>query len=358
MKRDDLRESVPGDYDGWQVIDATPQEISNGEFRVGPASVKAVRRGETEVKFDCAFVFSEVNADVVFYHQDASGRRKEIKRLTDDIGVNISTKGVLSNERVDITNDYKPPEGTTEERIVYERALRQLQPRLPRFSPESAALGAEADVVLEVYTPAQDTLIGRVVELRAVAKNRSFHKRHTLRLLFRAVSRSYTGTVERLIKQRIFHETLEPRDALELVLEVPFADYALSARSGEQMATILQAVSEDGGNFMVIEEFGLSLPTITVACDYQQKVGRPFDIKLSIRNPLPMGLSNAQFTIEGPGITKRLVLPVKRAPAVGEHITVSSQLTPKGFGRRTLVITFSADEMPQISTLKNVFVLP
>lgn len=53
-------------------------------YRVGPASVKAVRRGEIDVKYDCAFVLAEVNADVVFYRQDNRGRRKEIKRLIDE----------------------------------------------------------------------------------------------------------------------------------------------------------------------------------------------------------------------------------------------------------------------------------
>lgn len=53
--------------------------------------------------------------------------------------------------------------------------------------------------------------------------------------------------------------------ALELTLEVTYADYALPVRVSEQLATILQAVSEDGADFMITEEFGLSLPPITVA---------------------------------------------------------------------------------------------
>ncbi|XP_022692816.1 annulin-like isoform X2 [Varroa jacobsoni] len=358
MQRDDLRGSVPGDFDGWQVIDATPQELSNGEFRVGPASVKAVRRGEIDVKYDCAFVLAEVNADVVFYRQDNRGRRKEIKRLIDDVGVNMSTKAVLSNNRVDITNNYKPPEGNSEERLVYERALRQLQPHLPRYTRSLPRPGAESDVVLEIHMPDDDALIGSTIQIRAVAKNNSFERSHTLRLLLRAISKCYTGCNERLLRQRIFHETLEPRDSLELTLEVTYADYALPVRVSEQLATILQAVSEDGADFMITEEFGLSLPPITVACDTQQKVGRPFDIGLSLRNPLPVALNNAHFTIESPGITQKTILSVKRPPAAGDYFAVSSRLTPKGFGQRSLIITFNSDKIPQISTQKSLTVLP
>ena len=47
MRRDDL----PSGHDGWQVVDATPQEVSSGLFRCGPASVVAVKRGDTQYPY-------------------------------------------------------------------------------------------------------------------------------------------------------------------------------------------------------------------------------------------------------------------------------------------------------------------
>lgn len=61
MARPDLSTSTT--YDGWQVIDATPQEPSDGVFRCGPTSVEAVRRGEILKHYDGMFVYAEVNAD-------------------------------------------------------------------------------------------------------------------------------------------------------------------------------------------------------------------------------------------------------------------------------------------------------
>jgi len=69
MRRPDLSdESDIKSYAGWQVIDATPQEKSDEMFRCGPAAVQAVRRGEIKRPFDGPFVFSEVNADKVYWH--------------------------------------------------------------------------------------------------------------------------------------------------------------------------------------------------------------------------------------------------------------------------------------------------
>lgn len=51
----------------WQVIDATPQELSEGQFKCGPASVSSVKNGDIRAPYDTAFVFSEVNADKVYW---------------------------------------------------------------------------------------------------------------------------------------------------------------------------------------------------------------------------------------------------------------------------------------------------
>lgn len=45
------REDLPSGHHGWQVIDATPQELSTGLFRCGPASVAAVKRGDTQYPY-------------------------------------------------------------------------------------------------------------------------------------------------------------------------------------------------------------------------------------------------------------------------------------------------------------------
>lgn len=64
MRRPDLS-SRTEEYDGWQVIDATPQEPSERMYRCGPASVEACKQGEVLRPYDTSFLFAEVNADKV-----------------------------------------------------------------------------------------------------------------------------------------------------------------------------------------------------------------------------------------------------------------------------------------------------
>lgn len=64
------RPELPVGYGGWQVIDATPQELSDNSMRCGPASVVAVKKGEVGHLYDTPFVFSEVNADIMHFQED------------------------------------------------------------------------------------------------------------------------------------------------------------------------------------------------------------------------------------------------------------------------------------------------
>uniref|UniRef100_A0A669BJI7 Protein-glutamine gamma-glutamyltransferase 2 n=1 Tax=Oreochromis niloticus TaxID=8128 RepID=A0A669BJI7_ORENI len=109
MTRTDLAKD--GKYDGWQVVDPTPQEKSDSVYCCGPAPVKAILDGETDLKYDVPFVFAEVNADCVDWLCKADGTMTKMLSDTKSVGQNISTKAVGSNTRLDITDKYKYKEG-------------------------------------------------------------------------------------------------------------------------------------------------------------------------------------------------------------------------------------------------------
>ncbi|XP_068560608.1 protein-glutamine gamma-glutamyltransferase 2-like [Cebidichthys violaceus] len=120
MRRPDLAED--GQYDGWQVLDPTPQARSDGVYCCGPAPVTAVRSGQTDLKYDIPFVFAEVNADCNDWLVKADGSMVKVYSDTWHVGQNISTKRVGSDKRNNITDNYKAREGSMEERYYYEYA--------------------------------------------------------------------------------------------------------------------------------------------------------------------------------------------------------------------------------------------
>ncbi|XP_008592315.1 PREDICTED: protein-glutamine gamma-glutamyltransferase 6, partial [Galeopterus variegatus] len=120
------RQDLGPSYNGWQVLDATPQEESEGVFRCGPASVTAIREGDVHLAHDGPFVFAEVNADYITWLWREDESRERVYSDTKKIGRCISTKAVGSDTRVDITGLYKYPEGSRKERQVYSKAVKKL----------------------------------------------------------------------------------------------------------------------------------------------------------------------------------------------------------------------------------------
>uniref|UniRef100_A0A8C1ZWL9 protein-glutamine gamma-glutamyltransferase n=1 Tax=Cyprinus carpio TaxID=7962 RepID=A0A8C1ZWL9_CYPCA len=102
MKRPDLSRG----YDGWQVLDPTPQERSEGMFRCGPAAVKAVYEQKVDAQYDVPFVYAEVNADVrVMIVRDRTVLSTSVDKRR--VGALISTKRPGSMSMQDVTSEYK-----------------------------------------------------------------------------------------------------------------------------------------------------------------------------------------------------------------------------------------------------------
>lgn len=83
-----------------------------GVFRCGPASVNAVKNGEVYLPYDTGFIFAEVNGDRVYWEvDDADGSMIAYNKDTHSIGKYTSTKAPGSDERLNVTGDYKYREG-------------------------------------------------------------------------------------------------------------------------------------------------------------------------------------------------------------------------------------------------------
>uniref|UniRef100_A0AAQ5X2Q2 protein-glutamine gamma-glutamyltransferase n=1 Tax=Amphiprion ocellaris TaxID=80972 RepID=A0AAQ5X2Q2_AMPOC len=117
-----VRPDLPAGYGGWQVVDSTPQETSDGHFRCGPAPVAAIKEGNLCHPFDCGFVFAEVNSDVVFLKKDRYGTMEVFKVDKTHVGQGLFTKALGSDQYMNVTHTYKHPEGSEADSRTMTRA--------------------------------------------------------------------------------------------------------------------------------------------------------------------------------------------------------------------------------------------
>ncbi|XP_013864072.1 transglutaminase 5, like [Austrofundulus limnaeus] len=100
------RKDLGSDMNGWQVLDPTPQQRSEGVFCCGPAPVKAIKYQCLDRPFDIPFVYAEVNAAVhtIIWSQ---GNVVSFSTDTERVGSFICTKAVGFPRLQNITGDYK-----------------------------------------------------------------------------------------------------------------------------------------------------------------------------------------------------------------------------------------------------------
>ncbi|KAL7976802.1 hypothetical protein Chor_008751, partial [Crotalus horridus] len=276
MKRVDL----PSGFDGWQAIDATPQQRSEGIFQCGPSPVKAIRNGEVYLPYDSKFVFAAVNADKIFWCVNNEKSTKDYVKLWEEnkaIGKKISTKAVGKNIREDITTQYKFLEDTPEERKAVETAYSYLS-KLPSHESISNPLKTNLKLGVEKkYT----LWPGQPVDLNLIVENESVGSWSGC-LSASCQLESYTGKVYAdlsTIKQMVQTEG-------KPVIQIP---WKISADT--YMQTIMS--TED--------ELLIKVNVIAEMAD-TAKVNQDFTCAFIFKNTLSIPLENCKLYVEGLGI--------------------------------------------------------
>ncbi|XP_053695044.1 annulin [Sabethes cyaneus] len=344
MLRPDLGMSSDGDYGGWQAIDATPQETSDGMFRCGPASVLAVKLGEIAKPYDNNFLFAEVNADKVFWRY--TGPAHPLKLLRKDvygIGHFISTKAVGKWEREDITSSYKFAEKSQEERDTMMKALKQANSAFSRYY-----LNEDFNEIYFNFELHDDIKIGEPFSVILQIKNRSSERTHTVNGSLNVDTVLYTGKDRETVKVEPFSIVIEPNSEDFVRMEVTFDEYYRKLR--DQAAfniSCLATVEETEYEFFAQDDFRVRKPDIKIKLSDTPVFQNPVDITISLLNPLPIALRKGIFHVEGSGIAKPFIFKHSEV-AVDETISNTFSLTPEFVGRATLAVKFTSKDLDDV----------
>ncbi|XP_055541423.1 annulin-like isoform X2 [Wyeomyia smithii] len=344
MKRPDLGVSSDGDYGGWQAIDATPQEMSDGMFHCGPASVLAVKLGEVAKPYDNNFLFAEVNADKVFWRY--TGPAHPLKLLRKDvlgIGHFISTKAVGKWEREDITSSYKFAEKSQEERDTMLKALKQANSAFSRYY-----LNEDFNEIYFNFELRDDIKIGESFSVILQIKNRSSERTHTVNGSLNVDTVLYTGKYREMVKVEPFSVVLDPSSEDSILMDVTFDEYYGKLR--DQAAfniSCLATVEDTEYEFFAQDDFRVRKPDIKIKLSDEAVSHNPVEVTISLLNPLPIALRKGIFHVEGSAIEKPLIFKHSEV-AVDETISNTFSLTPEFVGRATIAVKFTSKELDDV----------
>ncbi|XP_029470003.1 protein-glutamine gamma-glutamyltransferase E-like [Rhinatrema bivittatum] len=344
-----IRRDLGQFYDGWQVLDSTPQEVSKGIYCCGPTSVNAVKEGEVDLDYDGMFVYSEVNSDRVswIYHND-----KKWEKVFSDItavGQRISTKALGSNEPVDITNSYKYQEGSAKEREIYNKVSNKLLERSSTRENFMASRNGGSEEKPEAPEDSKDPgihgklrlvdppVFGQDINLMLILTNLTSEMKK-VKVNISASSTLYTGRPMRELLKDFRSVFLGPQQEEEIPIDVYFSEYEKYLPMPNMLQVSAMCEVKNGGKLVVRKDVSVENPSIKIKVLGPVIVKKSASAEISFTNPLPKPVDDCIVLVEGGGLIKgRLTgeLPYLR-PKQSSKFQID--FIPHRAGRRQLLV--------------------
>ncbi|KAK9529612.1 hypothetical protein VZT92_013692 [Zoarces viviparus] len=411
MRRPDLAED--GKYDGWQVLDPTPQEKSGGIYCCGPAPVTAIRSGQIDLKYDLPFVLAEVNADLNHWLEKIDGSMVKILSDTLIIGQNISTKAVGSNKRNNITDNYKHKEGSDKERSVFRYAITRDYSSVdeemeeddeeddeneemeengeneergenieveeteegeedeetdeenesadeaenqPPVSPPQPTLPPQVFLHFEEVTPPTN---GKDVRLKLVLQSMSTAAR-PLSINIRVQAMMYNGKAAKSIRNEMKEKTLQPGIDLVIPIRIPFSDYRKPMLECDSIKVSAVVTDKEKPDYSYLAEDDVVLldPPITINIPIKVRLYRQVIVEVIFKNPINETLTQCSLTLSGSGLLHDEVKVEIPDLKKNSQVRVQYPLIPYKIGKKTLVADFDCSTFRDIKGSCTINVKP
>ncbi|KAF6133295.1 transglutaminase 7 [Phyllostomus discolor] len=359
-----IRKDLPPGYNGWQVLDPTPQETSSGLFCCGPASVRAIKEGDVHLPYDTPFVYAEVNADEVIWLFGDGQAREILAHNTHSIGNNISTKMVGSNQHQNITSSYKYPEGSPEERSVFMKASKKMLGSRRASSPLLDLLGSRdsqdqpAQLQLRLArTPewGQDLLL----KLHARRVPNRAHPRGPIRLQVRFCAQAllHKGGAREPLWRQIVHLNLDFGEEIQWPLLLPYINYR-NKLTDERLIRVsgIAEVEGTGRSILVLKDISLEPPHLSIEVSERAEVGKALRVHVTFTNTRTVALSHCTMVLEGSGLIHGQLSNDLGTLVAGHTTQIQLVLYPFKAGHRQLQVLISSNEVKEIKGYKDIFV--
>ncbi|KAJ3599729.1 hypothetical protein NHX12_033685 [Muraenolepis orangiensis] len=343
------RPDLPAGMGGWQAVDATPQETSQGTFRCGPASLAALRSGQVYLPHDGPFVFAEVNSDKIYWQRNLDGTFTQIHNEKHTVGHHISTKAVGSDDRYDITHLYKQPEGSEEERITVETASRY------GSKPEAYLAPTVEDVSVRVAMDGEGPRMGGDADLTITFTNASSEPR-TVVLHSQVAVMYYTGVHKATVQRDRTEVDLLPAGVTDVEWTLSYEAYQDQlVDQAALMLTLSGRVSQTQQVLATQFSFRLRTPDLVIKPIGEAVVGKTMAAEMSFTNPLPHALRAVVLRVEGLGL-----LGIRKTAVgdIGSRASVSwmENFVPSLAGARKLLASLDCKELSQVNGVVNIVV--
>ncbi|XP_067233801.1 coagulation factor XIII A chain [Chanodichthys erythropterus] len=336
IKRPDL----PEQFSGWQVVDCTPQETSDGLYRCGPTSVSAVKEGELSYPFDAKFVFAELNSDVIYHQSTKQGKMKIIYVDTAYVGKLILTKKQGSSDYEDITSNYKYSEGSIKEREIMQNAEHS------GLAPRDYMPIAEAGVDIELQA---DTIkMGDNFKLTMIIKNQT-SQTCTVNATITGCVVFYTGVTSSTFMLENKTATVEASKTKYLTVDINAAEYTPHLVEQAKLLFVMYgSIEETNASITTMKVVTLLPPELTIKMSGSPRVGKDLTVTVEFLNPYNFMLEKVQLRLDGPGL---IPIKIKNYSQIlpGGSVKYKVLIVPRSPGKKVLMACLDCPLLRQVT---------
>ncbi|XP_053705506.1 protein-glutamine gamma-glutamyltransferase E-like [Synchiropus splendidus] len=364
MRRPDLGPQ----FDGWQVVDPTPQEKSAGTYCCGPCPVVAVQQHCFGAPFDTSFIYASVDSDVVrMIVRDGLVVGRTVD--TEWVGQLIYTKRIGSDGPENLTHTYKRKKrqtvnggrmgAFTEHSFVASPSLQSDPVNQTALMSDTAQLfGASRSAGAQGLSPGLEVslsldgvpIVGNTINLQVTLTNRSTGSRVVREHLSAQVKKYHRSPLETLWKE---HRDVQLQPLQELVLRHSIRPSVYeSVLAGDDIMKVVVVVKDLKSKERVLDtlDFDVSSPQI----HFEVEGGDTVQVKtsttvlVSFTNRLSKALSAAVLTVEGSGLLtgqqQSRMLLLQPSDVIAKKVSI----TPSSPGTKLLMATFSHGKSPSV----------
>ncbi|CAB1436188.1 unnamed protein product [Pleuronectes platessa] len=328
MSRPDLS---PG-FDGWQVVDPTPQEKSAGIFCCGPCPVAAVQQRCLSAPYDTSFIFASVDADVIC-----------TKRIGSDTPENL-TPAYKRKKRAQLGFGRM----TTQAGSLCVMGSTVMQNGL---GEEAASSQGQTSSGLEVslYIKGKPSF-GESIGMSVKVTNNSSEPRVLVEHVDAQV-KEYNSSPQGSFWKMHKEVHILAHEALTLQHTIPASEYesVLAADGIVNIAVVIKDVRTKE-RVLDSQEFNISSPQISIEIEGGDsiQINKEHTVQVSFTNELTKTLTGAVLTVEGSGLLKGKHEARLAHLKQGEKMENTVSIMASSPGTKVLMATFSHSSSPSV----------
>lgn len=350
------RPALPQGYDGWQILYPTASSGSGVLGACDLVPVKAVKEGSLGLTPAVSQIFASVNASCVVWKCCEDGTLELTSSNTKYIGNSISTKAVGSDRCEDITQHYKYPEGSLQEKEVLERVQRERKEHGKDNGSHPPSLEMADPLYLFLEAPSSLPLRGNA-QLTVTLVNPSDQEK-VVQLAIGAQAMYYNGILAAELWREKLSLTLSANLVQKITTSLSFSYFEQNPPENSFLRlTTMATHSKSSLSCFAQEDVAICRPWLAIEMPEIVEQYQPLKASVSIHNSLGAPMKDCVISILGRGLIHRernyRIGPVWP----GNTLCTQFQITPTHLGLHRLTVEMDCNMFQNLTNYKSVTVV-